>query len=77
MRGATEGDLPWKQILDNFGHSQHGEVAADLARRAGSQFRIRSMYDSLERLAPNREPHALGWTAKRPARTIRPDSADD
>lgn len=67
---ATEGDLSREQILDNLGHSQHGEVAVDLARRAGSQFRIPPMYGSLERLAPNPEPHALGWTAKRPAGTI-------
>lgn len=67
---ATEGDLSREQILDNLGHSQHGEVTVDLARRAGSQFRIPAMYGSLECLAPNPEPHALGWTAKRPAGTI-------
>ena len=67
---ATEGDLSREQILDNLGHSEHGEVTVDLARRAGSQFRIPAMYGSLERLAPNPEPHALGWTAKRPAGTI-------
>ena len=69
-RGSTtEGDL-WEQILDNLSHSQHGEVTVELARRAGSQFRIPAMYGSLERLTPNPEPHPLGWTAKRPAGTI-------
>ncbi len=46
------------------------QATVDLARRAGSQFRIPPMYGSLERLAPNPERHALGWTAKRPAGTI-------
>ena len=67
---ASEGDLSREQILDNLGHSQNGEVTVDLARRAGSQFRIPAVYGSLERLAPNPEPHALGWTAERPAGTI-------
>ena len=71
QRGSTtEGDLPRKQILDNLGHSQHAKVAAERARRAGSQFRIPAMEGRLERLAPNPKPHALGWTAKRPAGTI-------